>query len=102
VHWEKFLAPPAGDPFEVSLARSGVRVRVGEHESILEAVEAADVDAPYLCRGGVCGQCETRVLEFDGTLEHNDEFLTADERERGEQLMICMSRFHGRALVLDL
>ena len=102
VHWEKFLAPPAGDPFEVSLARSGISVRVGEHESILEALEAADVDAPYLCRGGVCGQCETRVLECDGTLQHNDEYLTAEERERGEQLMICMSRFQGRALTLDL
>lgn len=102
IHSEKFLAPPPGDPFSVSLARSEREVHVGEHESILEALEAADVDPPFLCRGGVCGQCESRVVACDGVLQHNDEFLTADERERGEQLMICMSRFKGKKLVLDL
>lgn len=102
IHSEKFLAPPPGDPFTVSLAQSKIDVAVGEHDSILEAVEAADVDAPFLCRGGVCGQCETRVVKCDGVLQHNDEFLTDEERERGEQLMICMSRFKGRELVLDL
>lgn len=102
VHHEKFLAPPTGDPFDVQLARSQRTVHVGEHDSILEALEAADVDAPYLCRGGVCGQCETRVLSCEGALEHNDEYLTDEERERGEKLMICMSRFRGQELVLDL
>lgn len=102
LHCEKFLAPPAGDPFNVSLARSEIEVRVGEHESILEALEAAEVDAPYLCRGGVCGQCETRVVNCDGVLDHNDEYLTAEERKGGQQLMICMSRFKGRELTLDL
>lgn len=102
LHWEKFLAPPTGAPFEVSLSTSQIQVNVGEHESILEAVEDAGVDAPFLCRAGVCGQCEARVISCDGDLEHNDEFLTAQERERGEQLMICMSRFKGRELTLDL
>lgn len=102
LHWEKFLAPPAGDPFVVSLGRSKIQVRVGEHESILEAVEAAGVEPPYLCRGGVCGQCETRVVSCDGDLAHNDEYLSAEERESGRQLMICMSRFKGRELTLDL
>ena len=102
LHWEKFLAPPTGDPFTVSLARSAIEVQVGEHDSILEAVEAAGVDAPFLCRGGVCGQCETRVVTCDGDLQHNDEYLSAEERQGGQQLMICMSRFKGRQLTLDL
>ncbi len=102
LHWEKFLAPPTGDPFTVSLTRSEIEVQVGEHDSILEAVEAAGVDAPFLCRGGVCGQCETRVVSCEGVLEHNDEYLSEEERKRGQQLMICMSRFKGRQLTLDL
>lgn len=102
VHWEKFLAPPTGDPFDVRLQRSQRTVHVGEHDSILEALEAADVDAPYLCRGGVCGECEARVVRCEGVLEHNDEYLTPEERAGGERLMICMSRFTGRELVLDL
>ncbi len=102
LHWEKFLAPPTGAPFDVALSRSGLQVHVGEEDSILEAVENAGVDAPFLCRAGVCGQCETHVVSCDGLLEHNDEFLTAEERTRGAQLMICMSRFTGRELTLDL
>jgi ferredoxin-NADP reductase len=102
LHCERFLPPPAGDPFTVRLARSELDVHVGEHESILEAVEAAGVNPPYLCRGGVCGQCETRVLSRDGVLDHNDHYLTAEERAAGQQLMICMSRFRGRQLTLDL
>lgn len=102
LHCERFLPPPGGDPFTVRLARSELDVHVGEHESILEAVEAAGVNPPYLCRGGVCGQCETRVLSRDGILDHNDHFLTAEERDAGRQLMICMSRFRGRELTLDL
>jgi ferredoxin-NADP reductase len=102
LHCERFLAPPGGDPFVVRLARSKLDVHVGEHESILEAVEAAGVNPPYLCRGGVCGQCETRVVSRDGVLDHNDHYLTAEERDAGQQLMICMSRFRGRELTLDL
>jgi ferredoxin-NADP reductase len=102
LHCERFLAPPGGEPFDVRLARSQREVHVGEHESILEAVEAAGLNPPYLCRGGVCGQCETRVLSFDGVLDHNDHYLTVEERDSGEHLMICMSRFRGRELTLDL
>lgn len=102
LHWEKFLAPPSGAPFDVTLANSGIEVHVEEDESILEAVEDAGVDAPFLCRAGVCGQCETQVLSYEGTLEHNDEYLTTEERERGDRIMICMSRFKGKELTLEL
>ena len=102
LHAERFVAPPVGAPFTVRLARAGIDVRVGEHESILEAVEAAGLEPPYLCRGGACGQCETRVLASDGVIEHHDHHLTDAERASGEHLMICMSRFRGQALTLDL
>ena len=102
LHCERFLAPPGGAPFTVRLARSALDVRVGEHESILEAVEATGVEPPYLCRGGACGQCETRVVHCQGVLDHNDHYLTSEERDSGSSLMICMSRFRGQALTLDL
>lgn len=102
LHCERFLAPPGGAPFTVRLGRSALDVRVGEHESILEAVEAAGVEPPYLCRGGACGQCETRVVHCEGVLDHHDHYLTPEERASGRTLMICMSRFQGQALTLDL
>lgn len=101
LHFERFLAPAGGDPYEIRLARSDLAVRVGAHQSMLEAIEAAGVDAPYLCRGGACGQCETQVLECDGTLLHADHFLTDAEKASGRKVMPCVSRFEGRVLVLD-
>jgi ferredoxin-NADP reductase len=102
LHSERFLAPPSGEPFTIRLARSKLDVRVGEHESMLEAIEAAGVEPNYLCRGGVCGQCETAIVACDGVVEHNDHYLSPAERAAGRKVMICMSRFRGRELVLDL
>lgn len=102
LHCERFLAPPAGESFVVRLARTRIAVRVGEHESILEAVEAAGLEPDYLCRGGACGQCETRVVSGSGTIEHHDHYLSPAERAAGDKIMICLSRFRGRELVLDL
>lgn len=101
LHHEEFLAPGTGVPFDVELAASGLSVTVGATQSLLEAMEAAGVDAPYLCRGGACGQCETRVLRSEGTFIHNDHWLTPGERDAGEKIMPCVSRFEGRTLVID-
>lgn len=101
VHHEEFLAPPPGKVFDVTLAASGKTVTVGTHQSLLEAIEAAGVEAPYLCRGGACGQCETDVLGCDGTILHNDHWLTGAQKASGQKIMPCVSRFEGRSLVLD-
>lgn len=101
LHHERFLAPASGTPYVVSLAVSKLRVPVSEHQSMLEAIEAAGVQAPYMCRGGACGECETTVLACDGTMLHNDVFLSAEERASGTKIMPCVSRFEGRSLVLQ-
>jgi dimethylamine monooxygenase subunit B len=102
LHSERFLAPPPGDVFKVNLLRSNKAITVGTHQSILEAVEAAGVDAPYLCRGGACGQCETSVQSCDGPLEHNDIFLEPEDKASGKKIMICVSRIKGKEISLDL
>jgi dimethylamine monooxygenase subunit B len=102
LHSERFLAPPPGKSFRVILQKSGKTITVGTHQSILEAVEAAGVDAPFLCRGGACGQCETGVLSCNGTLEHNDHYLEADDKNSGRKIMICVSRLNGSEITLDL
>ncbi len=101
VHYEEFLAPPVGKEFEVELAASKLKVTVGTHQSLLEAIEAAGVDAPYLCRGGACGQCETDVVACEGHIQHNDHWLTDEQKASGRKIMPCVSRFEGKTLVLD-
>lgn len=101
LHHEEFLAPGTGLPFQVELAASGKTITVGTTQSLLEAMEAAGVDAPYLCRGGACGQCETNVQRCDGTILHRDHWLTAEEQASGRKIMPCVSRFEGKTLVID-
>jgi dimethylamine monooxygenase subunit B len=101
LHHEEFLAPGTGLPFEVTLAASKRTFTVGPTQSLLEAIEAQGVDAPYLCRGGACGQCETNVLKCDGTILHRDHWLTPEEQASGKKIMPCVSRFEGRSLTLD-
>ena len=101
VHYEEFLAPAPGKPFEVRLCRSDKTIEVGEHESLLEALEREGVDAPFLCRGGSCGQCETNVVSSDGDFIHRDHWLTEAEHESGKKIMPCVSRFVGKYIELE-
>jgi ferredoxin-NADP reductase len=101
LHHEEFLAPGTGLPFQVELAASGKTITVGATQSLLEAIEAAGVDAPYLCRGGACGQCETAVLTCDGTILHRDHWLSPEDQASNRKIMPCVSRFEGRTLVID-
>ncbi|MET8575126.1 PDR/VanB family oxidoreductase [Streptomyces sp. NPDC005012] len=97
----KAPAPEGGEnSFEVSCARSGVTVPVGADESIVDALEKAGVAVETSCRDGICGTCETRVL--DGTPDHRDMLLSSDEQAAGGSMMICVSRCASARLVLDL
>lgn len=104
VHFERFSAPPAGAPFSIELAKAGRTIEVKPTQSILEAIEAAGLTVPYLCRGGACGQCETHVVSCAGAIEHNDHFLSDAEKASGGKIMICVSRLKnaGGRIVLDL
>lgn len=103
---ERFFARPidadaAEDvAFEVVLERSGLALSIEPGTSILDACEDAGVDVRCSCEEGICGTCETDVLE--GTPDHRDSVLTEAEREAGEVMMICVSRARTPRLVLDL
>ncbi|MFH8491632.1 PDR/VanB family oxidoreductase [Streptomyces longisporoflavus] len=102
---ERFTAPVAertGDEsaFEVECRRSGVTLTVGEDTSVLRAAEAAGLNVTSSCREGICGSCETRVL--DGTPDHRDFLLSEAEHAAGATMMICVSRCASGRLVLDL
>lgn len=102
IHLERFAAQEGPtEPFEAVLAGSGRRLAVPADATLLEALEGAGLDVPYMCRQGVCGECRTGVV--DGDPDHRDVFLTADERAAGDCLMPCVSRAAaGGVLVLDL
>ena len=103
LHLERFapVASVAADEreFEVELALSGLTVPVRPDESVLEAVRAAGVDIPSSCEMGICGTCETKVL--DGDVDHRDDLFTPAERATCGTMLVCVSRACGRRLVLE-
>lgn len=99
-HQESFGGASHGEPFIAVLAQSGREVAVGADQSLLEALEAAGVEAPYMCRGGACGTCALEVLEGDP--EHRDFFQSAAERATNCQLLPCVSRARSERIVLNI
>lgn len=109
LHLERFAAPAgpapiAGDEYtgeiEVVAERSGIEIIVPPGEPIMDCLEKAGVNTPFSCREGICGSCETRVVE--GVPSHHDHVLTAEERATGDTMMICVSRTRTPRLVLDI
>ncbi|MFF5261655.1 PDR/VanB family oxidoreductase [Actinomadura viridis] len=102
-HLERFTAdqPDPGTfqdkPVEVEFRQMGVTRTVAENESILDVAEELGSPIFGSCREGICGTCETRVLE--GAPEHRDSLLS-DER-RANHMLICVSRALSPRLVLD-
>ena len=81
--------------------RSGLTVTVPPAKSIIDALDENGVSVLSSCLEGVCGTCETRVLEGDPgppRLAAQSE----DEREANEYMMVCVSRSKSDRLVLDL
>ncbi|PUA17751.1 PDR/VanB family oxidoreductase [Glaciimonas sp. PCH181] len=100
VHHEEFSHATGGAPFDVLLASSGRKIPVAHNQTLLEALEDAGLEPAYMCRGGVCGACETAVI--DGQIDHRDHFLTNDEKAGMQKMMICVSRGACGRIVVDL
>jgi tetrachlorobenzoquinone reductase len=103
VHVEYFKArekPAAEGGFEVKLARSNRTIAVQAGQTILDALLEAGVSANYACTEGVCGTCETRIIE--GIPDHRDLFLSKEEQEANKTIMICCSGSKSPTLVLDI
>jgi len=103
VHVEYFKArekPASEGGFEVKLARSKRTISVQQGKTILDALLDAGITANYACAEGVCGTCETKVVE--GIPDHRDLFLSKEEQAENKTIMICCSGSKSSTLVLDL
>jgi ferredoxin-NADP reductase len=102
IHTEYFTAKEpvvAAGGFEVVLAKRGRTIFVPEGSTIIDALRDNGIIAPHSCLEGVCGTCETAVLE--GIPDHRDLVLSARERAANKTMMICCSGCKGDRLVLD-
>lgn len=108
VHFEYFAAPsqdsanpPASQKsFMIELRKSGRSLEVPADKTILQILEQHGIPVVSSCREGTCRTCETGVCE--GSVDHRDYCLTAQEQATGNTMMVCVSRARSERLVLDL
>jgi ferredoxin-NADP reductase len=105
-HIERFApvevkaASDARANYSVELKRSGRVIEIAPGRSLLQTLLDGGVAVEYSCGEGVCGTCETRVLE--GMPDHRDSVLSASERAGNRCMMVCVSGCKSERLVLDL
>lgn len=58
-------------------------------ESVLETVLRNRSDAPYACKGGVCGTCRTRLVSGEVRMDRN--FALEPEETEGGYVLACQS-----------
>jgi len=106
LHLERFSAKPqepsaaVDSAFELVLQRSGLTLEVPPDKSVLTVIREAGVSVLASCLEGVCGTCETEVI--DGDVDHRDSILNEEEQASNEYMMVCVSRCRSPQLVLDL
>ncbi|TFY97261.1 PDR/VanB family oxidoreductase [Ramlibacter rhizophilus] len=106
VHVERFAAveiqaaADARAAYTVELRSSGKLIAVTPGQTLLQAIRASGVEPLTSCEDGICGACETRVIE--GCPDHRDSVLSAAEREAGRSMMICVGGCRSDRLVLEL
>jgi ferredoxin-NADP reductase len=105
-HIERFVAveveaaSDARTTFQVELRRTGKSIQVTPATTLLQAIRACGVEPTTSCEEGICGSCETKVLE--GVPDHRDSVLTDKERESNKTMMVCVGGCRSERLVLDI
>jgi ferredoxin len=75
-------------------------LEVPSDRSLLSVIRDVLPRYPSSCGQGSCGVCETKVLA--GRIDHRDRVLSLQECERGDVMMVCVSRAESDLLVLDI
>jgi len=101
VHFEAFseaeIHKASDRPFKLKLAKSGKVFEVPADKTIMEVLREHGFEVPSSCETGTCGTCRTRLLA--GQADHRD--LVLAEHERGNNIMICVSRARADEITID-
>jgi ferredoxin-NADP reductase len=83
----------------IEFRRSMQVVDVTTDQSILEVAEDSDIEIPFECRSGICGQCKTRLLAGRVSMEVQYA-LNATDRSQGV-ILACQAHAASASIVVD-
>ena len=84
------VQPASGTELTAVLGGRTSTTHLSPGETVLEGVLRVRADAPYACRGGVCGTCRARLVEGEVQMDVNYA-LEPEEVEAGV-VLTCQSR----------
>ncbi|CAM9675528.1 unnamed protein product [Hapterophycus canaliculatus] len=86
----------------VTLEDGGIRsVMAEDGQSILDALEAHDIDAPHSCRSGLCTECAAMVTANLDNVELEAAVLDPEISARGF-VLTCSATVAGPGVALEL
>jgi ring-1,2-phenylacetyl-CoA epoxidase subunit PaaE len=101
----RVVSPPDADDFDAPTVtflldgrRSSMRVPP-DGVPILEAALTVRADAPYACKGGVCGTCRAKLVE--GTVRMDTNYALEPEEIARGYVLTCQSHPTSETVVLD-
>jgi ring-1,2-phenylacetyl-CoA epoxidase subunit PaaE len=95
-------APVDEDAAQVTVILDGRRstFALGEHsKAVLDATLAVRSDAPFACKGGVCGTCRAKVLE--GNVRMDTNWALEPDEIRAGYVLTCQSHPTTPSVTLD-
>lgn len=101
-HYESFTpAPVQGEPtFEIEIFSTGEIIPVPADETIAGALNQAGIAVEISCGLGICGTCLAEVKS--GIPDHRDDYLSVEQKQANNQILLCCSRARTPRLVIDL
>ena len=110
IHFELFSTTKTEDAIDASTIDGTTKITVlvddeettfsmSQKKSILEAVLAKNIDAPYSCQGGICSSCIARIKEGKATMRQNN-ILTENEVAEG-LILTCQAHPTTSKIIVD-
>jgi len=89
------------DRRQVTVILNGIKTEVSAHpdDTVLEAGQAAGLDLPFSCRGGVCATCRAKVI--DGAVEMDVNYALEQWETDAGFVLTCQSHPTTDHLVVD-
>jgi ring-1,2-phenylacetyl-CoA epoxidase subunit PaaE len=90
-----------GDRRRVTVILGGIKTEVEAHpdDTVIEAGQAAGLDLPFSCKGGVCATCRAKLL--DGHVEMDVNYALEQWELDAGFVLTCQSRPTTDAVTVD-
>ncbi|WAH39816.1 2Fe-2S iron-sulfur cluster-binding protein [Alicyclobacillus fastidiosus] len=90
------------EKFSIRMEPSGVEVRCGSEQTVLDAAIRSGMSVPYGCRHGNCSSCKAKVVDGDYELMNRVSEFALMEFERQEGYILMCSTMPRSDMIMEV